>query len=297
MIDEKVLNSPIRWAGSKKKILNEMLSAFKKEKENYVECFLGSGVVLINVLKNKEYLKYKKFYVNDINTNIISFYTLLKDNPDYLVKEINTLVEKYNNYNLDEQEKMYYKIRDEFNQESDKDTKAVLFYFLMKTGFNGVYRENRLGKFNVPYGRKSNININSEYLIELSKLIQPVEFYNMDFESFLLKMKQKKVLEDSFLYFDPPYLPDDLLVNQKQELYTNNSFDHVHFFKLINDLKCKNVMISMSDSKSADKIYLSTNFEKKNMKEILRTINPKKLFPSTEVAFVNYEISIENEEH
>ena len=62
MIDSKVLNSPIRWAGSKKKILNEMLNAFKPGKDNYIECFLGSGVVLINVLKNNDKLKYKNFY-------------------------------------------------------------------------------------------------------------------------------------------------------------------------------------------------------------------------------------------
>ena len=88
MIDSKVLNSPIRWAGSKKKILNEMLNAFKPVKDNYIECFLGSGVVLINVLKNNDKLKYKNFYVNDINSNIINFYKLLQKKPEYLIKEI-----------------------------------------------------------------------------------------------------------------------------------------------------------------------------------------------------------------
>ena len=86
MIDSKVLNSPIRWAGSKKKILNEMLNAFKPGKDNYIECFLGSGVVLINVLKNNDKLKYKNFYVNDINSNIINFYKLLQKKPEYLIK-------------------------------------------------------------------------------------------------------------------------------------------------------------------------------------------------------------------
>ena len=164
----------------------------------------------------------------------------------------------------------------------------------MKTGFNGVYRENRDGKFNVPFGRKEKIVVNEEYLEELSKLIKPVKFYNLDYKSFLDKMKKDGKVENSFMYFDPPYLPDDLLVSQKQELYTNDTFDHRGFVDKIIDLKSKYVMISMSDSKQADNIY--GRFIKNNMKEILRTINPVKLFSSTEIAFTNYEIELKTKE-
>ena len=82
---ESIINSPIRWAGSKRKILNEMLNTFPRNKRNYVEMFLGSGVVLLNVLDNNDILNYKNFYVNDINSNIINFYILLRDNVDYLI--------------------------------------------------------------------------------------------------------------------------------------------------------------------------------------------------------------------
>ncbi len=294
MIDTKVLNSPIRWAGSKKKILNEMLNAFKPNKENYIECFLGSAVVLINVLKNNDKLNYKNFYVNDINSNIINFYKLLQKKPDYLIKHISELAKVYNSYNGSEKEKYYYDLREQFNEEKDQDNKSILFYFLMKTGFNGVYRENKNGKFNVPFGRKEKIIVNEEYLEELSKLIKPVKFYNLDYKSFLDKMKKDEIVENSFMYFDPPYLPDDLLVSQKQELYTNDTFDHRRFVDKIIDLKGKYMMISMSDSKQADDIY--GKFIKNNMKEILRTINPIKLFSSTEIAFTNYKIELNNEE-
>lgn len=226
MIDSKVLNSPIRWAGSKKKILNEMLNAFKTDKDNYIECFLGSGVVLINVLKNNDKLKYKNFYVNDINSNIINFYKLLQKKPEYLIKEIMKLVTLYNDYDMTKKEEYYYKLRDQFNNEKDLDNKSILFYFLMKTGFNGVYRENKAGKFNVPFGRKEKIVVNEGYLEELSRFIKPVKFYNLDYNSFLDKMKKDGKIDNSFMYFDPPYLPDDLLVSQKQELYTNDTFDH-----------------------------------------------------------------------
>ena len=289
MIDSKVLNSPIRWAGSKKKILNEMLNAFKPNKENYIECFLGSGVVLINVLKNNDKLNYKNFYVNDINSNIINFYKLLQKKPDYLIKHISELVKVYNSYDASEKEKYYYELRKQFNEEKALDKKSILFCFLMKTGFNGVYRENKAGKFNVPFGRIEEIVINEEYLGELSKLIKPVKFYNLDYKSFLDEMKNDGKVENSFMYF-----PDDLLVGQKQELYTNDTFDHRGFVDKIIDLKSKYVMISMSDSKQADDIY--GGFIKNSMKETLRTINPVKLFPSTEIAFTNYEIELKKEE-
>ena len=290
MIAGKVLNSPIRWAGSKKKILVEMLNAFKPNRENYIECFLGSGVVLINVLKKNNTLNYKNFYVNDINPHIINFYKLLQNNPHHIIKQIGELVEVYNNYDMPKKEEYYYELRMRFNEEKDLDNKSILFYFLMKTGFNGVYRENKAGKFNVPFGRKEKIVVNDDYLMELSKLIQPVNFYNLDYKTFLNKMKEDGKIDNSFMYFDPPYLPDDSLVSQKQELYTKDIFDHKLFVKIITELKGKYLMISMSDSKQADEIY--GKFIKNNMKEILRTINPIKLFSSTEIAFTNYKIEL-----
>ena len=290
MITGEVLNAPIRWAGSKKKILVEMLNAFKPNRENYIECFLGSGVVLVNVLKKNNTLNYKNFYVNDINPYIINFYKLLQNNPHYIIKRIRELAAVYNNYDIIEKEKYYYEIRARFNEEKDLESKSILFYFLMKTGFNGVYRENKSGKFNVPFGRKEKIVVNEDYLIELSKLIQPVNFYNLDYKTFLNRMREDGKIDNSFMYFDPPYLPDDSLVSQKQTLYTKDIFDHKLFVSIITELKGKYVMISMSDSKQADEIY--GKFIKNNMKEILRTINPIKLFSSTEIAFTNYKIEL-----
>lgn len=287
---KEVVNSPIRWAGSKKKLLNEMLEkTFVRDCENYVESFLGSGVVLLNVLNNAPELGYKKFYVNDINSNIINFYTMLQKEPKYLIDNIQKISQKYNMLNIEQQSAMYYEIRDVFNKGSDVKEKTIYFYFLMKTGFNGVYRENSKGYFNVPFGRKDKIIINEEYLESISSMIQKVEFYNLPFEDFLYEMKQKRILNNSFVYCDPPYLPDDLLVYQKQMLYTKESFNHELFFELINKLKIKNIMISMSESLVADRIYNHSPFKKIDIMEIIRVINPKKLFSSKEIAFINYD--------
>lgn len=292
-----IVNSPIRWAGSKKKILNEMLNTFPKNKKNYIEMFLGSGVVLLNVLDNKDVLKYKNFYVNDINSNIINFYILLRDNIDDAIIKMKRFEDTYNSYSMDEKEEYYYKIRYDFNNMDSGNEKAFLFYFLMKTGFNGVYRENKNGKFNVPFGRKEKIVVNEEYLHKVSESIQNVEFYNLEYKEFLKEMRKRNKLEYAFVYCDPPYLPDNDKVSQKQELYTSDSFDHTLFFKVLSEFKNgTDVMVSMADSKIADVIYGHVPFNKIDMREIVRTINPKKLFSSKEVAFINYELeNIEKE--
>lgn len=283
-----VISSPIRWAGSKKKLLNEMLISFKKEKENYVEPFLGSGVVMLNVLNNIEELKYKNIYVNDINANIISFYKLLKKYPIKLLKLLNKLSKEYNISNDTEKEKMYYRIRDKFN--SNTENKEAYFYFLMKTGFNGVYRENKMGKFNVPFGRKEKLLIPNDDLIKTSKLIKKVKFYNMSYEKFIKKMKKNGILKSCFMYCDPPYIPDDKLISQKQELYTTDNFNHKLFVEFLKNNLEDCVLISMSKSTLSKKIY-GEFFYSKNLMDIFRIINPCKKFKSTEILYSNYEIN------
>lgn len=282
----EVLSSPIRWAGSKKRILNEMLESFKKDKENYIEPFLGSGVVMINVLNNIDTLHYKNIYVNDINSNIIHFYKFLKTKPKVLIQSLLELSENYNCKSYDEQEKMYYEIREEFN--NTEDNREIYFYFLMKVGFNGVYRENKLGKFNVPFGRKEKFIVNEDTLLTISKLIKNVKFYNLSYEKFLDMLSKKGILNNSFIYCDPPYIPDDELVSQKQELYTSGKFNHYDFVKKLKTFNNSDIMVSMSESTKAKKIY-GTYFIRKNLVDIIRTINPQKLFKSKEILLINYQ--------
>lgn len=284
---DEVLSSPIRWAGSKKRVLNDILESFKKDKENYIETFLGSGVVMINVLNNNvETLHYKNIYVNDININIIDFYKMLKSKPKKLINDLVELSDKYNNIDNVDKEKMYYEIRDRFN--NCKKNKSVYFYFLMKVGFNGVYRENKSGKFNVPFGRKEKFIVQETSLLTISKLIKNVHFYNLSYEKFLDKLSKKGILNDSFMYCDPPYIPDDKLVSQKQELYTSGNFNHYDFVEKLKSFSQSNIIVSMSESTKAKEIY-GKSFITKNLTDIIRTINPQKLFMSKEILFLNYD--------
>ena len=284
---DEVLSSPIRWAGSKKRVLNDMLESFKRDKENYIEPFLGSGVVMINVLNNNvETLHYKNIYVNDINGNIIDFYKMLKSKPKKLINDLIELSDKYNDMDNEDKEKMYYEIRDRFN--NFEENKSVYFYFLMKVGFNGVYRENKSGKFNVPFGRKEKFIVQETSLLTISKLIKNVHFYNLSYDKFLDKLSKKEILNDSFMYCDPPYIPDDKLVSQKQELYTSGNFNHYDFVEKLKSFSQSNIIISMSESTKAKKIY-GKSFITKNLTDIIRTINPQKLFKSKEILFLNYD--------
>lgn len=288
----EILSSPIRWAGSKKKVLNDMLESFIKDKENYVEPFLGSGVVMLNVLNNLDELKYKNLYVNDINKNIIDFYKCLKRKPKYLINSLIKLSRIYNCKNMEEKELMYYDIRKKFND--DHSDKIVYFYFLMKVGFNGVYRENKKGYFNVPFGKKEKFVVQEDYLYNMSKLIKKVHFYNMPYQKFLSKLDKEKILENSFIYCDPPYIPEDLAINKKQELYTNGDFNHLELVSQLKNINESSILISMSDSYQARNIY-GTNFHTKKLADIIRTINPIKLFKSKEILFSNYKISDKKE--
>ena len=124
----------------------------------------------------------------------------------------------------------------------------------MKVGFNGVYRENRNGKCNVPFGRKEFIKVDYDNLKKISNLICNVEFYNLEYQDFFILLKEKNLLDNSFIYCDPPYLPEDDIQNKKQELYTKDEFDHEQFMKVISELNNSKYMISMTNSKRANSI-------------------------------------------
>ncbi len=244
---------------------------------------------MINLLNNIECFNYKRIVVNDLNENIINFYLLLKNDVEFIVKNINKIEKKYNNYDsLAKKQEYYYQIREEFNCQKAK-INVVYFLFLMKAGFNGVYRENLNGKFNVPFGKKEQICFDNDFLREISKLIQNVEFYNLKYTELFEKLKEEKILNNSYIYCDPPYLPEDNNIDQRPLLYTKYLFNHEKFANILNELKESKISISMIDSKRSDYIY-GTKFYKYEMGELIRTINPKKIFKSTELVFSNYEI-------
>ncbi|MBC1434886.1 Dam family site-specific DNA-(adenine-N6)-methyltransferase [Listeria rocourtiae] len=292
---DKVISSPIRWTGSKKKLLNEMLYTFDKEKDIYIEPFLGSGTVLINVLNKKIY---KKHYVNDINSSLIDFYKALKEDCEGLAEYIIEICLEYNTLDTTEEKSdFYYLMRERYNEELlDMYQKSSVFWFLMKAGYNGVYRINLNGKFNVPFGKKNTIFFDLDKAKNISILIQPVEFYCMSYHDFFNTVSNKADLNNSFIYCDPPYIPETKSM-QHQVLYTKNRFDHSEFILqvlvMLESYCGFSFMISMSDSPRTDELYNVWGLNKISICDIIRNVNPKKKLISKEIAFLNYVISAE----
>ena len=163
----------------------------------------------------------------------------------------------------------------------------------MKAGYNGVYRVNSKGKFNVPCGKRDKIVCNKENMEEISKKIQNVEFFCMDYNLFIDKILEKEKKKSIFMYCDPPYMPETES-SQKHILYTQNGFEHERFIEYMYEKCCKediSVMISMAETKNVEQLYKEhVNFNKVKIEEIVRKVNPTKKMKSKEVAFVNYEV-------
>ena len=123
----------------------------------------------------------------------------------------------------------------------------------------------------------------------MSKLIAPVHFFNEDWKSFMDTLEQKGMLEDSFIYCDPPYLPDDNSINKTHKLYSTHHFNHEEFSKLFLDSisETTSVVISMSDSAKANLIYGEMGLSKLYLGEKQRIVNPQRMLTSTEVVFTN----------
>jgi len=233
----------VKWAGGKKQLLEQFKPFFPKKINRYIEPFVGGGAVLFFVLK--EY-KPKEVFIFDINEELITAYEVIRDDLENLIKELNKLKKLHN-------KEHYYQIRAENPQLLSKLTRASRFIYLNKTCFNGLYRVNSKGGFNVPIGSYKNPLIcPEEDLREISKLLQNVRIINGDFEE-CLKYSKK----GDFVYFDPPYYP---LKKSSFTTYTKNNFLEKEQEKLkevfskLDKKGCK-VMLSNSDTKFIKDLY------------------------------------------
>ena len=254
----------LKWVGGKTQILNEVLSIFPKDIQNYHEPFLGGGSVLLGLLS---YVKSKRInitgrvYASDINYNLIALYKNIQSHPSDIINELNKLVNEFNTIdglevnrkpsNIDEalssKESYYFWIRSRFNalpkEETSTPIASAMLLFMNKTCFRGVYREGPKG-FNVPYGNYKNPTIlDEEHIIEVSQLIKDVVFTHRTFSDSL-----KDVKSGDFVYLDPPYAPESATSFVS---YVADGFDmdsHNMLFNECNTLHKKKVKLLMSNS-------------------------------------------------
>ena len=247
-----VLSEPkpfVKWAGGKRQLMSELEKNFPTKFGTYLEPFLGGGAVMFDLLTKEPNLKCN---VSDLNSDLVLAYVTIRDR---LEKLIESLENHSKNYHKDSTG-YYYEVR---NQEPKNQIEKVSrLLFLNKTCFNGLYRVNSKGKFNVPLGRYTNPNIvNKENLQAVSKTLQSpkIKISCRDFSSII-----KDAKKGDFVYFDPPYQPVSDTANFTS--YTHRDFtedDLERLADLANQLNSKgcNVMLSNSNSKTVKKLFSS----------------------------------------
>ena len=265
----KLSNKPkplLKWVGGKTQIIDDIISSFPKEINNYHEPFVGGGSVLVALLANVKNGKIKlsgKIYASDLNSYLISFYKNIQSRSEEFIIELKKLCDVFvsikgdeinrNATNIEEaitsQESYYYWIRSKFNTLTEEEKKtpitSAMLLFMNKTCFRGVYREGPNG-FNVPFGHNKNPAIIDEENIKyISSLIKDVVFTHCSFERNEALTKTKS---GDFVYLDPPYAPE---TDSSFVGYTRDGFGiekHKALFKMCNEMTEKKVKILMSNA-------------------------------------------------
>lgn len=243
----------VKWVGGKTQLIQKIDQALPENFDSlndvtYIEPFIGGGAVLFWILQ--QYPNISKAVINDINPDLTTAYRIIKENPNDLIHKLQVIQDDY--LCLDEQSrKTYYlKAREKFNTKGLQPVEnTALFIFLNRTCFNGLYRVNSKGLFNVPFGRYSNPKIcDKETILADSEILQKVEILTGDFEETL-----KFASNNSLFYFDPPYKPltDTSSFNSysKENFNDNEQIRLGNFCKKIDSLG-HTFVLSNSDVKS-----------------------------------------------
>ena len=239
----------VKWVGGKRQLMFELLKNMPENYNRYFEPFIGGGALFFELQPDNA-------YISDMNEELINLYKVVRDNVDELVADL----QKH-----DISKEYFMEIRNIDRTEEYKNwsniQKASRFIYLNRTCFNGMYRVNSKGEFNVPFGYYKNPRILDENnLINCSNLLQKTEIKHADFSKIL-----KKVKKGDFVYFDPPYVP--LSETSSFTSYTKDGFDMDMQFKLrdvCDELDSMGVkfLLSNSDTKLVNELYENYNIKR-----------------------------------
>ena len=265
----------VKWAGGKGRLL-EQLDANLPQFINttpevcYIEPFVGGGAMLFHMLQ--KFPNISNVVINDINEELVSCYRIIKDNPKDLIFQLKEIQVGFLSEEQEVRQEMFYAYRDEFNDKKNLTAlrRCALFIFLNRTCFNGLYRVNGKGEFNVPYGRYANPTICDE--VTIMSVCEALNRVNI----VLKNGDYKSVINDiinpasTFVYLDPPYRP--LLGEHNFQSYAKGPFSDLQqeelrdFCDELSDLGVR-WMQSNSDSKNEDgssyfeNLYENYNFQ------------------------------------
>ena len=246
--NKKISQPFLKWVGGKRQIIPQIKKYMPENYNRYFEPFVGGGALFFD-------LEPKKAYINDINKILVSAYKNIKNHPYEIIKKLEDLQKIFYEKNNEERKIYFYEIRDAFNNtEYNLFLKTSYMIFLNKTCYNGMYRENSKGKFNVPFGRYKNPKIlDKENILAVSKLLTNTIITSCSFEKAVENAKK-----GDFIYFDPPYHP--LSITSNFTSYSNNGFteeDQIKLRNVFKELHKRNcfVMLSNSDTEFIREIY------------------------------------------
>jgi len=281
---DQILVTPkpfVKWAGGKRQLIPILHQNLPESFGTYYEPFLGGGALLFHILTDKND---QKCSISDLNSDLVLAYTTIRDRIDAL---ISSLKSHEKNYQKDSKS-YYYSVRESNPRNEVEKTSRLIF--LNRTCFNGLYRVNSKGKFNVPLGKYTNPNIvNDENLRAVSSILQTsrISIKCRDFESVLRDAKK-----GDLVYFDPPYQPVSSTANFTS--YTRKDFTYDDLTRLAElclklDSKGCNVLLSNSDSKEVSDIFAKNTWKITRI-EANRSINSnsKKRTGHFELLIKNY---------
>lgn len=266
----------VKWAGGKGNLLQKLEALLPTDFDDlkdvtYIEPFVGGGAMLFHMLQTHKNIK--KAVINDINPDLIHCYELIANNPRVLIERLKVIENKFYSVDANDRREIYYTYRNAYNwEEIHSDERAALFIFLNHTCYNGLYRVNAAGKFNVPCGRyKKPIICNEELVMANHRLLNSVELVIRQPGDYKLVRQNLSKKNINFVYFDPPYRP--LSVTSSFREYSNTPFDDKQqeelkmFCDKLSELNCL-ILQSNSDSKNEkgesffEKLYKGYYFDR-----------------------------------
>ncbi|MBQ3124224.1 MAG: DNA adenine methylase [Clostridia bacterium] len=255
--DEKCVKPFLKWAGGKGQLLKEIEKYYPFDSgviTKYAEPFVGGGAVLFDILSK---YNLEEIYISDINAELINTYVIVRDNVEELIKLLKKYQLEYVPLDTEDRKSYYIAKRERFNDlkvngnEVENIEKAALMIFLNKTCFNGLYRVNKKGLFNVPMGAYKNPLICDEKnLRAVSEKLQNVKIVCGDY-----RKSAEFIDEHTFVYFDPPYRP--LTETASFTAYTENLFndeEQIELAEFVESMHKKGakIVVSNSDPKNSN---------------------------------------------
>lgn len=277
----------VKWAGGKRQLLEEINKRMPKNYNRYFEPFVGGGAVLFN-------LQPKDAIINDINSSLINAYRQVKKSPIELIKAI----EELDNSIPEDGKAYYYEIRQKYNDklmQEDFDVElAAMFIFINKHCFNGLYRVNGKGLFNVPYNNSRQASYNVGNIMDISKYLKTITILDGDFE-----YACKGAGKGDFIFLDSPYAP---LNTTTFESYTKEGFDkdsHIRLAELLKELTIKgcHCMLTNHNTEFINKLYNNLFDDNSKYKIYIDVVSVKRMINSDannrkgeEVIIYNYKV-------